>query len=93
MLPNTPTYQPTAGAILNRSLLAIGGRSSLSQEAIIQQKVFAYSSTAKSWVYVSDLPRPMAATTVAVISPLEILVIGGWDGEHLQTVVKGVVQF
>ena len=89
MLPDTPLHQPAAGAVLRKSLLSIGGKQSSSQESTAQQQVYIYSPTADSWIYISDLPCPMAATTTAVVSPVDILVIGGWDGQSLKTVVKG----
>ncbi len=37
VLPDTPMYQPTAGAILNKSLLAVGGRLSTLEEMTAQK--------------------------------------------------------
>ena len=90
-LPNTATYRPAASAILDNSLLAIGGNLSTSKASAAQKKVFAYSPTANSWIYVSDLPHPAASTTTAALSPTEILVIGGWDSQNIKTVVKGTL--
>ena len=47
-----------------------------------------YSSGTNSWIYVGDLPAPgLAKTTTAVLSPAEILVIGGWDGKSMSNAV------
>ena len=39
----------------------------------------------------SDLPAPRSITAVAVLLSTEILVIGGWDGDFMNTVYKGTL--
>ena len=86
-LPNTPAYGPAA-AVLAGELLAIGGIS----ERADMKEVYMYSPSTNSWIYISDLPAPRSATVVAVLSPAEILVIGGWGGGgRVNTVYKGTL--
>ena len=59
-LPNTPTYQPAA-AMLAGNLLAIGGDET-SRGGADMKKVYMYSPSTNSWVYVSDLPAPRSHT-------------------------------
>ena len=93
MLPNTPTYQPTA-AVLAGNLLAIGGWTTPREEASTWRKeVYMYSPSTNSWIYVSDLPAPRSDCAVAVLSSTEILVIGGWsDDGRTKTVYKGTLR-
>ena len=89
-LPNTPTYMPTA-AVLAGKLLAIGGEE-MSGGGADKKEVYMYSPSTNSWIYISDLPAPLSTTTVAVMSPTEVLVIGGWnEGESVNTVYKGTL--
>ena len=89
-LPNTPTYWPTA-AVLAGKLLAIGG-SETSRGGADMKEVYMYSpSTGNSWIYISDLPAPRSAAAAAVLSPTEVLVIGGYNGGRLNTVYKGTL--
>ena len=75
--PNTPTYQPAA-AVLAGNLLAVGGCET-SKGGADKKKVYMYSPSTNSWLYVSDLPASRSNAAVAVLSSTEILVIGGWD--------------
>ena len=84
-LPNTPTYLPAA-AVLAESLFALGGKETWNGEAN-KKEIYMYSPSTNSWIYISDLPAPRSHTAVAVLSPTEILVIGGWgDGDRVNTV-------
>ena len=88
-LPDTPTYQHTA-AVLAGHLLAVGGRETSKGAAM--KEVYAYSPSTNSWIYISNLPAPRYGTAVAVLSPSEILVIGGWcDDSRVNTVYKGTL--
>ena len=84
-LPNTPTYQPTA-AVLAGNLLGIGGY----EGGATKKEVYLYSPS-NTWIYISDLPAPQYGTAVAALSSTEILVIGGWDGDCVNTVYKGTL--
>ena len=90
-LPNTPTCE-AAGAVLNGTLLAIGGEESHQESS----GVYVYSPSTNSWIYISDIPTALSGTTAAVLSSAELLVIGGWTGgrEHghtVNTVFKGTL--
>ena len=97
-LPDTPTYRPAA-AVLAGHLLSVGGKESLTEdddedefEGTAKKKVYTYSPSTNSWIYISDLPAPRYAAAVAVLSPSEILVIGGWcDDGRVNTVYKGTL--
>ena len=89
-LPNTPTYGPAA-AMLAGNLLAIGGCETLKATAY-KKEVYMYFPPTNSWIYISDyLPAPQYDSAVAVLSSTEILVIGGWDGQRVNTVYKGTL--
>ena len=103
-LPDTPTYQPTA-AVLAGHLLAVGGRETEDdveddyeddyegvEGGATMKEVYTYSPSTNSWIYISDLPAPRYRAGVAVLSPSEILVIGGrCDGGRVNTVYKGTL--
>ena len=89
-LPNTSTYGPTA-AVLAGNLLAIGGKGT-SYGGADKKEVYMYSPSTNSWIYISDLPAPRSATTVAASSSTEFLVIGGWgECERVNTVYMGIL--
>ena len=89
-LPNTPTYRPAA-AVLAGNLLAIGGNET-SEGGAPKKEVYMYSPSTNSWIYISDLPTPRSHTAVAVMSPTEVLVIGGrGEGEIVNTVYQGTL--
>ena len=89
-LPNTPTYMPTA-AVLAGKLLAIGGKET-SEGGAPKKEVYMYSPSTSSWIYISDLPAPRSHTAVAVLSPIEVLVIVGWgEREIVNTVYQGTL--
>lgn len=89
-LPSTPRYVPTATVLTGR-LLAIGGGNQPKGGADMKE-VYMYSDTAKYWMYVSDLPAPRSDTIVVALSATEILVIGGYNDEDVNTVYKGILQ-
>ena len=92
-LPNTPTYGPAA-TVLAGNLLAIGGKetSDWRSTPCSKKEVYMYTPSTKSWIYISDLPAPRSRTAAAVLSPVEILVIGGHDGANrVKNVYKGML--
>ena len=91
-LPNTPTYQPTAASLAG-NLLAIGGDKTPRSGAAMKE-ICMYSASTNSWIYVSDLPAPRSESIVAILSPMEVLVIGGWkDRDIMNTTYKGTLSF
>ena len=87
-LSNTPTYL-LAATVLAGNLLAVGGTDA---SASARKEVYIYSPSTNSWIYFSDLPEPRSHTTIAVLSPTEILVIGGKCRDRVSTVYKGTLQ-
>ena len=89
-LPNVPTYGSTS-AILAGNLIAIGGNKTSKGETN-RKEMYMYSSSTNSWIYINDLPAPRSCTAVAVLSPAEILVIGGrGESGFVNTVFKGTL--
>ena len=82
-LPDTPIYRPTA-AVLAGHLLALG-----------DNKIYMYSFSIKSWLYIGNLPgpTPLSNTVVSVLSPTEILLIGGQYGKVWNFFYKGTLCF
>ena len=92
-LPNTPTYEPTA-AVLAGSLLAIGGKETSSTvvgTSNLKKEVYMYSPSTNSWIYICDLPAQRSDTGATVLSSTEILVIGGYSPQPVNTVYKGTL--
>ena len=90
VLPNTPHYGPTA-ATFGTSLLAVGGiTTSLSLNP--QAAVHVYSPYTNAWIHISDLPAPRIDAATAMLSPTELLVIGGWNNGKQNSVYKGLLQ-
>ena len=90
VLFESPAYIPAA-AMLSGKLLAIGGDKTIEGGARTR-KVYLYSPSADSWIYISDLLAPRSMTTVANLSSNEILVIGGeYGGNRVKTVYKGTL--
>lgn len=89
-LSRTPAFRPAA-AVLGDSLFAIGGSMySDVQDSTPHKGVYKYTPSTNTWDNIGDLPAPRSSTTVAVISPAEILVIGGKDGvTRVKSVYKG----
>ena len=92
VLPYMPSYQPTA-AMLDGYLLAIGGWQ-LSKEGARKKEVYAFSPSMNSWVYISGLPAPRTSIAVAVLTRMEVMVIGGQGGDdnRVSTVYKGTLK-
>ena len=91
-LCETETFSP-AISMLAGNLLAIGGGEHV---RYMGTKVYMYSPSTNSWIYVGDLPVQQAGAAVAVLSSTEILVIGGWIDdseifERLNSVYKGTL--
>ena len=83
-IPNTPSYRPSPVTISD-TVFAVGGL--ISNEAT--QKVYAYSSSMDSWLYVDDLPFPVTFTATVSLSPTECLVIGGRNNDkYISTMFK-----
>ena len=89
-LESMPTFQPSA-AMLADKLLAIGGREK-PREGTDKKEIYMYSSRAMSWIYISDLPAPRYASAAAILSSLEIVVIGGsYHSEDMRSLYKGTL--
>ena len=87
VLPNTPYYRPTA-ATFGTSLLAVGGSTS-NRSSKPQAAVHVYSPCTNAWIHISDLPAPGVGTATAMLSPTELLVIGGWNNGRQNSAYKG----
>ena len=85
-ISNTPSDRPSPVTISD-TLFAIGGMDSGYKA---NQRIYAYSSSMDSWLYIGDLPSPMAGTATVSLSPTECLMIGGWNNnkENQSTVYK-----
>ena len=92
MLRNTISFQPAAGVLTDR-LLCIGGNEEIKGfGGNDSNRVYMYSPSINLWIYISDLPVPRSSTAVAVVSPTEILVIGGLcGGDRVNTVYKAAL--
>ena len=89
-LPNIPSYRPTA-AIVAGNLLAIGGNAACEGRAY-KSEVYMYSVSSNSWIYISDLPLALSKASVAVLSSVELLVIGGrGDVGRMNAVCMGIL--
>ncbi len=83
-ISNTPSYRPSPVTISD-TLFAVGGLDSCKAT----QRIYAYSSSMDSWLYVGDLPSPIASAATVSLSPSECLMIGGLDnGKEESTVYK-----
>ncbi len=89
---NTPNSQPASVALAGY-LTSIAGTSWDTDEP--QTGVYVYSPLSSTWDKIGDLPVPREICTAIEISPLEMLVIGGWTPENgdKNTVIKGRIQF
>ena len=91
-LPNTPHYGPAA-TTFGASLLAVGGNTTTAwPPEETQATVYVYSPCTDTWIHISDLPTPRVWTATAMLSPTEVIVIGGWNELSQQTVYKGLIQ-
>ena len=80
-LPPTPLFASTA-ACLSGSLVAVGGENDDNTRSAA-----VYGFVNNSWVRLSngDLLSPRSACATAQLSPLEVIVIGGWDEQVQQS--------
>ena len=76
VLPNTLHYAPAA-ATFGASLLAVGGTTTNKYPPTPQTAVHVYSPCTNAWIHISDLPAPVIDAATAMLSPTELLVIGG----------------
>ncbi|XP_064384283.1 serine/threonine-protein kinase WNK1-like [Halichondria panicea] len=83
-ISNTPSYLPSPVTISD-TLFAAGGAVS---EREATQRIYAYSSSMDSWLYVGDLPSPIAGAATVSLSPSQCLMIGGWNNVRQSTVYK-----
>ena len=90
-LANTPTYQPVV-AVLAGNLLTMGWNETFEVDDDKEVYMYMYSPSTKFWLYIGDLPAPLSDTGAAILSPTEILVIGGWCGGNVNSVYKGTLQ-
>ena len=91
VLPNTPHYGPAA-ATFGTSLLAVGGTTTKKLSANPQAAVHVYSPCTNAWIHISDLPAPRLMAATVMLSPTELLVIGGWNDGRQNLVYKGLLQ-
>ena len=85
-LLHTTTCAPAAASLAG-SLIALGGSETPERRSNPQSKILKYSSKLNSWIYIGDLPSPLAETTAVILSSTEVLVIGGWDGQRISNTV------
>ena len=86
-LANTPMYSSKA-VVINGQLISVGGLSSADlNDEMCSGKVYMYSASSDSWIYISDLPSPKAYHLCVALSSMEILVIGG----NTNSVYKGTL--
>ena len=90
--PNTPRYVPTATVLAGRLLALGGGNQPMARGGTDMKEVYMYSDMAKCWMYIGDLPAPRSEMIVVALSATEILVIGGYNKEDVNTVYKGTLQ-
>ncbi len=76
-ISNTPSPLPSPVTISD-TLFAVGG---VDSEDEITRRVYAYSSSMDSWLYVDDLPSPIARAATVSLSPTECILIGGLNNE------------
>ena len=83
-ISNTPSYRPSPVTISD-TLFAAGGADS----GKATQRIYAYLSSMDSWLYVGNLPSPIAFAATVSLSPSECLMIGGGNkGGKQSTVYK-----
>ena len=91
VLPNTPLYAPAA-ATFGTSLLAVGGTITSGSATHPQVTVDVYFPCTNTWINISDLPAPLVCAATAMLSPTELLIIGGFNKGRLNKVYKGLLQ-
>ncbi len=84
-ISNTLSYRPSPVTISD-TLFAVGGL--IRKEAT--QAIYAYSSSMNSWLYIGDLPSPVAHTATVSLSPAECFVIGGSNKSKRQSTVHKI---
>ncbi len=72
-LADTPFVRPSAVTISD-TVFAVGGTDT---ECVPTQRIHTYSRSMDSWLYVGDLPSPVAVAATVALSPTDCLVIGG----------------
>ena len=79
-LPPTPLKVSTA-ACLSGSLVAVGGRNGDNTRS---SAAYGFINNSQSWVRLrnGDLLSPRSSCTTAQLSPVEVMVIGGWDEQN-----------
>ena len=90
VLPNTPHYAPAA-ATFGASLLAVGGTTN-KWSPNPQATLYVYSPCTNAWIHISGLLAPLVDTATAMLSPTQLLVIGGWNNGIQNSVYKGLLQ-
>ncbi len=82
-LPDTPTNKTTIIS-LGGLLITAGGE---------KNAMHMYSPSINSWVHIGSLPELRLLTTTCVLSPVEFLMIGGFDGsKDVSTVYKATLR-
>ena len=90
-LPNTPTFlYGQVAATLADNLLTIGGEESGEGEGN-KREIYMYCPTSNQWMHISDLSVPRSRATVAILSPAEVLVIGGFGDDNMKAVYRGTL--
>ncbi len=77
-ISNTPSYR-LSPVTISDTLFAVGGKDS---ECEATQRIYAYSSSMDSWLYVGDLPSPIAYPATVSLFPTQCLMIGGLNDER-----------
>ncbi len=85
-ISNTQSYRPSPVTISD-TLFSVGGV----DNGEATQRIYAYSSSMDSWLYVGDLPSPIAYAATVSLSPTQCLVIGGRNKTKQSTVLKMVI--
>ena len=80
-ISNTPSYRPSPVTISD-TLFAVGGEDC---EGEATQRIYAYSSSMDSWLYVGDLLSPIAYPASVSLSPTQCLMIGGLNNGNTQS--------
>ena len=91
VLPNTRYYAP-ATATFGASLLAVGGTTTSKKTTYGVAAVHVYSPCSNAWIHIDNLPAPRVSAAIAMLSPTELLVIGGWYKGSQSSVYKGLLR-
>ena len=91
VLSDTPHYR-SAVATFGTSLLAVGGATANDYPLNPQAAVHIYVPCTNAWIHFSDLPAPRVTAATVVLSPTELLVIGGQNNGRQNSVYKGLLQ-